>query len=82
MKAHDSDGYTGNQTQNYGKTANMQGASKELGTKSLPMIKAGGKVTHDGRGSSQSYPKGSKVSMSTNWNPQKLPASTYGIKGV
>jgi hypothetical protein len=34
-------------------------------------------------GSSRHYPKGKGNGMSTSgWNPQKLPASTYGICGV
>ena len=77
------DGASGRQDQNYGKGTNMANASsKELATKSLPMIKGGASVTHDSRGSSQSYPKGSKVSMSANWNPQKTKPSQFGIKGV
>ncbi len=61
----------------------MSGKSKQLSTKALPMIKAGAKVTHDGRGSSQSYAKGSSVKMNAaGFNPQKAPASTYGLKGV
>lgn len=78
------DGATGRQDQNYGKGTNManHGTSKALATKSLPMIKGGAGVTHDSRGSAQSYPKGSKVSLSANWNPQKIKASQFGIKGV
>ena len=33
-------------------------------------------------GSSRSYPKGRGHSYRTDWNPQKKPASTYGICGV
>lgn len=58
------------------------GTSKELSTKPMAMIKGGGKVTHDGRGSSQSYPKGSKINMNAaGFNPQKAPASQFGLKG-
>lgn len=33
-------------------------------------------------GSSRSYPKGSKVDMSADFNPQKCAPSTYGVKGA
>jgi hypothetical protein len=33
-------------------------------------------------GSGRSYPKGKGSTHNTNWNPQKGPASTYGICGV
>jgi hypothetical protein len=82
--AKDSDGYSGTQTQDYSKGKDeMENKSKVLGTGTIPMIKAGGSgSTKSPTGSSQSYAKGSKVNMSADWNPQKLPASTYGIKGV
>ena len=32
-------------------------------------------------GSARSYPKGKGGSHNTNWNPMKLPASTYAVKG-
>jgi len=78
------DGASGRQDQNYGKGKNMaDGSNKELATKSLPMIKGGGSgTTKSPTGSSQSYPKGSKVNMSADWNPQKGKGSTYGIGGV
>lgn len=82
MNAHDSDGYSGTQQRDYKKESNDMAGSKEISSKTMDMIKGGTKVTHDGRGSSQSYAKGSKVNMSINWNPQKGSASTYGIKGV
>lgn len=55
--------------------------SKTISTGSLSMIKAGGKSGHGPNGSSQSYAKGSSVNMTPRWNPMKLPANTYGIKG-
>jgi hypothetical protein len=33
-------------------------------------------------GSSRTYPKGKGHSFKTDWNPQKIKASTYGICGV
>jgi hypothetical protein len=33
-------------------------------------------------GSSRHYPKGKGSEHRTDWNPQKAPASTYGICGV
>jgi hypothetical protein len=33
-------------------------------------------------GSTRTYPKGKGSAHNTNWNPQKMKASTYGICGV
>jgi hypothetical protein len=33
-------------------------------------------------GSAREYPKGKGVKHNTDWNPQKMPASTYAINGV
>ncbi len=82
MKMTSSDGASGAQRTDYAKTSNEQGASKEIASKPMPMIKAGGKSGSGVTGSSASYPKGSKVSMTHDFNPQKGKASTYGIDGI
>ena len=33
-------------------------------------------------GSTRAYAKGSGLSLSANFNPMKVPASTYGVNGV
>ena len=51
----------------------------------LEGARAGGSGSTGGTGptgSSRSYPKGKGHSFRTDWNPQKKPASTYGICGV
>lgn len=61
----------------------MMSKSKVISTKALPMIKAGSSSgSKDARSNTKDYAKGSSVNMSPNWNPQKLPASQYGLKGV
>jgi hypothetical protein len=71
------------QRTNYKKTSSQPaGTNKLLATAKLPMIKAGGPSGHGPTGSSQSYPKGSSVSMKPDFNPQKGSASTYGLMGV
>jgi hypothetical protein len=67
--------------QDYGK----KGDTKHMGTEKLEMISAGGSGSSGGTGptgSKRDYPKGKGVKHDTDWNPQKMPASTYGINGV
>lgn len=65
------------QKQNYGKSDKTSGLS---GAKGGSSTGSGGTGP---TGSSRSYPKGKGNGVSSSgWNPQKLPASTYGICGV
>lgn len=57
----------------------------DTGGHRLEGAKAGGSGSTSGTGptgSSRSYPKGKGHHYSTDWNPQKCKASTYGIDGV
>lgn len=68
------------QRQDYGK----KGAS-DSGGHSLAGAHGGSSGSTSGTGptgSSRSYPKGRGNHYATDWNPQKKPASTYGICGV
>ncbi len=82
MTATDSDGESGTQRQDYSKKGSMMGKdSKEISSKSLDMIKAGGKSGSGPTGSTSSYPKGGKVGMTADFVP-KGKGSTYGVNGV
>jgi len=69
---------------NYSKGgAGKAGKSKTVSTGSLEMIKAGGSGAGSGpTGSSTSYPKGGKPSMSADFNPQKCKATDWVVGGV
>jgi hypothetical protein len=61
--------------------------AKEISSGSGSSMKLSGGAATSGKsgptGSGRSYPKGKGGGTgSTNWNPMKLPASTYGICGV
>lgn len=61
----------------------MASDSKVQSDKPMPMIKAGGSGDGSGpTGSSRSYPKGSKVNMSADFNPMKHKATDYAVGGV
>jgi hypothetical protein len=63
-----------NQRQDYEKSSKGMGAKGGSNT---------GSSGTGPTGSSRSYPKGKGNGVSSSgWNPQKLPASTYGICGV
>lgn len=71
------------QNQNYAKTSSKTAMTKEIASSTLgSTIHGGGKSTSGPTGSAISYPKNSANKFSTNWNPQKTPASTYGINGI
>ncbi len=81
MTATDSDGASGAQRTDYSKGSSKMGKdSKEISSSSMPMTKAGGKSGSGPTGSKDSYPKGSKVSMSADFVPTGK--NTYGINGV
>ena len=57
--------------------------SKEISSKPLEMISGGGKTGDGGpTSSSREYPKGSKVSMTPDFNPMAKPATDFAIGGV
>jgi len=67
----------------YGKPTGSDGADKQISTGSLEMIQAGPPSGNTGpTGSSRRYAKGSSLSLSPDYNPYKVPASTYGVNGV
>lgn len=55
----------------YGSKAGEASHGKEISSKPLEMIKAGGESSSGVTGSSRSYPKGGSVSMKPDFNPQK-----------
>lgn len=57
---------------------------KLTSSKSLPSpAKGGGSGDGSGpTGSCRSYPKGGKVGLSTNWNPQKIAPTDWAVGGV
>lgn len=61
------------------------GNKVESATGSASSMKVSGGASNSGNsgptGSARSYPKGKSI-RSTDWNPEKKPASTYGICGV
>jgi hypothetical protein len=62
-----------------------KGKNKEHSGGSLEGARGGTAHSESGTGptgSSRLYPKGKGNHFRTDWNPQKLPASTYGICGV
>lgn len=74
------------QRTDYSSKAGEGGRGKELSSKPLEMTKAGGSGAGAGpTGSSQSYPKGSKVSMSPDFNPmddRKRSGTSWAVGGV
>lgn len=69
-----------NQKQSFPKSGASKGKSKEISSKSLPMIQAGGKSGSGPTGSKNAYAKGSKVSMSANFVPKGK--NTFGMNGI
>lgn len=68
----------------YGTKTGAAGDDKLQQTGSLEMLKAG-PVTGQSSGptgSSRSYPKTTSPSISADFNPQKVPATDYGVGGV
>jgi hypothetical protein len=73
----------GYQRTEYGSKTGSAGDDKLQSSGSLEMIKAGPPSTSSGpTGSSRSYPKSNNVSLSADFNPMKVPASTYGVNGI
>jgi hypothetical protein len=77
----------GYQRQEYGTKTGAEGDDKLQSTGRLTMIQGGSSESASDpgsgpTGSKRSYPKGSSLSMTPDFNPQKVPASTYGVKGV
>jgi hypothetical protein len=71
------------QRQEYGSKTGIEGDDKLQSTSTPPMIKGGGSGDGSGpTGSSRSYPKGSKLSLTADFNPMKVPATDYGVGGV
>jgi hypothetical protein len=70
----------------YGNKTGEVGKDKELSSKSMDMIKGGGSGDGNGpTGSSRSYPKGSKVSMTPDFNPMcdsKRGGTDWAVGGV
>lgn len=72
----------------YGSKSGEVGHDKELSSKPAEMIKAGGSGSSSGgcpTGSSQSYPKGSSVKLTPDFNPQKKSKSSgsdWAVGGV
>lgn len=77
------DNDSGAQRQEYGNKTGEVGHDKALSKKPLDMIKAGGSGDGSGpTGSSRSYPKGGKVAMRTDFNPQKEKATEWAVGGA
>ena len=77
------------QRTDYGNKTGEVGKDKEISTKPEEMTKAGGAGAGEGRGgptgSSRSYPKGSKVSLTPDFNPmsdKKRGATDWAVGGV
>ena len=67
----------------YGQKTGREGEDKQLGSSPLTMTQGGPGTTATGpTGSSRSYPKGGSLSLTPDYNPQKVPASTYAVGGV
>ncbi len=70
----------------YGNKTGEVGRDKEISVKKAPMIQAGGSGAGAGpTGSSRSYPKGGKPSMSPDFNPmkdKKRNATDWAVGGV
>ena len=77
------------QRTDYGNKTGEVGKDKEISTKPEEMIKAGGAGGGEGSGgptgSSRSYPKGSKVSLTPDFNPmsdKKRGGTDWAVGGV
>ena len=80
------DSKSGAQRTEYGNKAGEVGKDKEISSKPAEMIKAGGSGDGGGpTGSSRSYPKGGKPSMTPDFNPmsdKKRGATDWAVGGV
>jgi hypothetical protein len=64
------------------RTEYSKGASPAAGADAQRAKGGGDSGANNGpTGSARSYPKGKGDTHNTNWNPMKLPASTYGVNG-
>jgi hypothetical protein len=73
----------GYQRREYGSKTGAEGEDKLQSSSSLEMIKAGPPSVGTGpTGSSRSYPKGSGLSLTPDFNPMKAGKPTYGVDGV
>ena len=71
------------QRQEYGSKTGTEGDDKLQSTGKLEMLKGGGSGDGSGpTGSKRTYPKGSSLSMTADFNPMKVPATDYGVGGV
>lgn len=71
------------QSTEYGSKTGVEGDGKLQTSGSLAMIKGGGSGDGSGpTGSKRTYPKGSRLSLTPDFNPQKVPATDYGVGGV
>ena len=67
----------------YSNKSGEAGHSNVISSKPLEMTKAGGSGDGSGpTGSSRSYPKGGKVAMRTDFNPQKKKATDWAVGGA
>jgi hypothetical protein len=72
------------QRREYGTKTGADGTDKLESTGRLEMLRAGGTVGDQSgpTGSSRSYPKGSSLSLTPDFNPMKAGKPTYGTEGV